>query len=320
MILITGAAGFIGINTILALNKKGFEDLILIDHFHKKEKNEKLNLFQYKKAFSIEECEDFLKNNRKNKIKLVIHLGAITDTTCTDSFLLKKLNLNFSKLIWKYCTENNIKLIYASSAATYGIGDNGFDDDEKTINQLKPLNEYGKSKNNFDLWAINELSKPPFWVGLKFFNVYGPHEDNKGKMASVVHWGLRKVYKEREIRLFKSLHPDYKDGHQTRDFIFVRDVVDIILFFKENNLSGIFNVGTGNPQTFSNLAENLFESLSFEKNIKYIDMPEELIDIYQYYTCANINKLKSIGYKEEFTPLKEGVKICANHFLKNIRE
>ena len=319
MILITGAAGFIGINTILALNKKGFEDLILIDHFYKKEKNEKLNLFQYKKAFSIEEGKDFLKNNKRNKIKLVIHLGAITDTTCTDSLLLKKLNLNFSKLIWKYCTENNIKLIYASSAATYGIGDNGFDDNEKTIDQLKPLNEYGKSKNNFDLWAINELSKPPFWVGLKFFNVYGPYEDNKGKMASVVHWGLRKVHEEKEIRLFKSLHSDYKDGYQTRDFIFIEDVVDIIFFFKKNNLSGIFNVGTGNPQTFLHLAENLFESLSFEKNIKYIDMPEELIDIYQYYTCANINKLRSAGYNKQFTSLKKGVEICKNYFLNTIK-
>jgi len=319
MILITGAAGLIGINTILALNKKGFEDLILIDHFYKKEKNEKLNLFQYKKAFSIEEGKDFLKNNKRNKIKLVIHLGAITDTTCTDSLLLKKLNLNFSKLIWKYCTENNIKLIYASSAATYGIGDNGFDDNEKTIDQLKPLNEYGKSKNNFDLWAINELSKPPFWVGLKFFNVYGPYEDNKGKMASVVHWGLRKVHEEKEIRLFKSLHSDYKDGYQTRDFIFIEDVVDIIFFFKKNNLSGIFNVGTGNPQTFLHLAENLFESLSFEKNIKYIDMPEELIDIYQYYTCANINKLRSAGYNKQFTSLKKGVEICKNYFLNTIK-
>ena len=319
MILITGAAGFIGINTVLALNKKGFEDLILIDHFQKKEKNEKLNLFQYKKAFSIEEGKHFLKNNKKNKIKLVIHLGAITDTTCTDSLLLKKLNLNFSKLIWKYCTENNIKLIYASSAATYGIGDNGFDDNEKIIDQLKPLNEYGKSKNNFDLWAINELSKPSSWVGLKFFNVYGPYEDDKGKMASVVHWGLRKVHKEKEIRLFKSLHSDYKDGYQKRDFIFIKDVVDIIFFFKKNNLSGIFNVGTGNPQTFLHLAENLFESLSFEKNIKYIDMPKELIDIYQYYTCANINKLRSAGYKKQFTSLKKGVEICKNYFLNTMK-
>jgi len=317
MILITGAAGFIGINTVLALNKKGFEDLILIDHFQNKEKSEKLNLFQYKKALSIKEGEDFLKNNKKNKIKLVIHLGAITDTTCNDLQLLKQLNLDFSKKVWEYCTANKVKLVYASSAATYGLGENGFNDEEYEINKLKPLNLYGKSKNDFDLWAINQSFSPPSWVGLKFFNVYGPYEDDKGKMASVVHWGLRKIYQEKKIHLFKSLNSAYKDGYQARDFIFVDDVVNIILFFKEKTSNGIFNVGTGNPQTFLSLAEILFESLDFKKNIQYIDMPDKLIDIYQYYTCANIKKLRTIGYKKEFTSLKKGVEACKNHFLDN---
>lgn len=317
MILITGAAGFIGINTVLELNNQGEKNLILVDNFDQTIKKEKLKLLQYKQILSINECENFLTNNNENgEIETIIHLGAITDTTCNDDNLLKKLNVNFSKKIWHYCTENNINLIYASSAATYGIGDQGFDDDETKIDRLKPLNKYGKSKNDFDFWAVNESKSPSSWVGLKFFNVYGPYEDNKGKMASVVHWGLDEVYKNKEIKLFKSLHPDYEDGYQTRDFIFVKDVIEIILFFKENNISGIFNVGTGNPQSFLSLANNLFESLNVKKNIQYIDMPKELIDIYQYYTCANIKKLRNVGYKKEFTSLKDGIKICADHFLE----
>ena len=317
MILITGAAGFIGINTVLELNNQGEKDLILVDNFDQTIKKEKLKLLQYKQILSIHECENLLTNNNENsEIEIIVHLGAITDTTCNDDNLLKKLNVNFSKKIWYYCTENNIKLIYASSAATYGIGNQGFDDDETKINKLKPLNKYGKSKNDFDFWAINQSKSPLSWVGLKFFNVYGPYEDNKGKMASVVHWGLEEVYKNKEIKLFKSLHPDYADGYQTRDFIFVKDVIEIILFFKENNISGIFNVGTGNPQSFFNLASNLFKSLNIKKNIKYIDMPKELIEIYQYYTCANIEKLRNVGYKTEFTSLSDGIKICADHFLE----
>lgn len=319
MILVTGAAGFIGINTIISLNEKGIKDLILVDHFELNEKNEKLELFEYHSSLSISECESLLDNNSDFNIELVIHLGAITDTTCEDSKLLNKLNVNFSKKIWHYCTENNIKLIYASSAATYGIGDQGFDDDETEINKLKPLNKYGKSKNDFDFWAVNQSKCPSSWVGLKFFNVYGPYEDNKGKMASVVHWGLRKIYEEKSINLFKSLNTEFKDGNQTRDFIFVGDVVNIILFFKENELTGIYNVGTGNPQTFSTLAETLFDSLNIPKKINFIDMPESLVDIYQYYTSANVKKLRTVGYIKKFTSLKDGIKISKDYFLNTVK-
>jgi ADP-L-glycero-D-manno-heptose 6-epimerase len=319
MILVTGAAGFIGINTIISLNEKGIKDLILVDHFELNEKNEKLELFEYHSSLSINECESLLDNNSDFNIELVIHLGAITDTTCEDSKLLNKLNVNFSKKIWHYCTENNIKLIYASSAATYGIGDQGFDDDETEINKLKPLNKYGKSKNDFDFWAVNQSKCPSSWVGLKFFNVYGPYEDNKGKMASVVHWGLRKIYEEKSINLFKSLNTEFKDGNQTRDFIFVGDVVNIILFFKENELTGIYNVGTGNPQTFSTLAETLFDSLNIPKKINFIDMPESLVDIYQYYTSANVKKLRTVGYIKKFTSLKDGIKISKDYFLNTFK-
>ena len=318
MILVTGAAGFLGINTILSLNQQGIKDLIVVDHFDLEKKSEKLELFQYYKSLSVNDCETLLKDDGTD-IDLVIHLGAITDTTCNDSELLKKLNIDFSKKIWKYCTKNSTPLIYASSAATYGIGNQGFDDDETKISELEPLNKYGKSKNDFDLWAINQPQSPPSWVGLKFFNVYGPYEDNKGKMASVVHWGLRKIYSEKKMNLFKSLHVDFKDGYQTRDFIFVGDVVDIILFFKDNTFNGIYNVGTGNPQPFLVLAETLFDSLEIPRDINYIDMPKALTDIYQYYTSANIDKLRSLGYNKKFTSLKEGIDICKNYFFDTIK-
>ena len=318
MILVTGAAGFIGINTILSLNQQGIKDLIVVDHFDLEKKSEKLELFQYYKSLSVNDCETLLKDDGTD-IDLVIHLGAITDTTCNDSELLKKLNIDFSKKIWKYCTKNSTPLIYASSAATYGIGNQGFDDDETKISELEPLNKYGKSKNDFDLWAINQPQSPPSWVGLKFFNVYGPYEDNKGKMASVVHWGLRKIYSEKKMNLFKSLHVDFKDGYQTRDFIFVGDGVDIILFFKDNTFNGIYNVGTGNPQPFLVLAETLFDSLEIPRDINYIDMPKALTDIYQYYTSANIDKLRSLGYNKKFTSLKEGIDICKNYFFDTIK-
>ena len=318
MILVTGAAGFIGINTILSLNQQGIKDLIVVDHFDLEKKSEKLELFQYYKSLSVNDCETLLKDDGTD-IDLVIHLGAITDTTCNDSELLKKLNIDFSKKIWKYCTKNSTPLIYASSAATYGIGNQGFDDDETKISEIEPLNKYGKSKNDFDLWAINQPQSLPSWVGLKFFYVYGPYEDNKGKMASVVHWGLRKIYSEKNMNLFKSLHVDFKDGYQTRDFIFVGDVVDIILFFKDNTFNGIYNVGTGNPQPFLVLAETLFDSLEIPRDINYIDMPKALTDIYQYYTSANIDKLRSLGYNKKFTSLKEGIDICKNYFFDTIK-
>ena len=319
MILITGAAGFIGINTVLSLNQQGIKDLILVDHFELEEKSEKLKLFQYHQSLLINDCETLLEGYDDINIDLVIHLGAITDTTCDDSELLKKLNVDFSKKIWHYCTKNDIDLIYASSAATYGIGDQGFDDDEKKISELTPLNKYGQSKNDFDLWAINQSESPSSWIGLKFFNVYGPYEDNKGKMASVVHWGLRRIHSEKNMNLFKSLNVDFKDGYQTRDFIFVGDVVNIILFFKNNTFTGIYNVGTGNPQPFLVLAETLFDSLEIPRDINYIDMPEALTDIYQYYTSANIDKLRSLGYNKKFTSLKEGIDICKNYFLDTMK-
>ena len=227
------------------------------------------------------------------------------------------MNIDFSKKIWDFCTKNKVKLIYASSAATYGMGENGFDDEHSKINELKPLNKYGKSKNDFDIWVLKQKKCPPSWVGLKFFNVYGPHEYNKGTMASVVHWGLKEIEKNKKIKLFKSKNPEYKNGYQTRDFIFVNDVIEIIDFFKQKNLQGIFNVGTGNPRTFLDLARGIFHSLNIEENVEFFEMPHELINIYQYYTCANMQKLRNVGFRKKFTSLEDGIKICANYFLKN---
>lgn len=318
MILITGAAGFIGTNNILFLNNQGIDDLILVDNFADTNKKKQLKLFKYKKAFGIEECEILLKNTNDLKINTIIHLGAITDTTCDDDNLLRKLNIDFSKQVWKFCSDNKIKLIYASSAATYGKGELGFNDDEIRIKKLKPLNKYGKSKHDFDLWALEQKKSPPSWVGLKFFNVYGPYEDYKGNMASVVHWGLKKVYFEKKIKLFKSLNVEYKNGFQERDFIFVDDVIDIISFFMKKNVRGIFNVGTSKPRTFNDLSKALFASLNIPEKIEYIDLPKKLENIYQYHTCADLKKLRKFGYKSKFTKLENGVEVCKNHFLKNL--
>ena len=318
MILITGAAGFIGTNTVLDFNKKDINDLILVDNFQDQEKVNQLKLFEYKKYFNINDFENIL-NSKENifNINLVIHLGAITDTTCDNDNDLKKLNLDFSKKIWHFCTKNQIKLIYASSGATYGMGENGFNDSNSEIENLKPLNKYGKSKNDFDIWVLKQKKSPSSWIGLKFFNVYGPHEYNKGKMASVVHWGLKEAYKNKKIKLFKSQNNKFEDGYQARDFIFVNDVIEIIDFFKHKNIKDIFNVGTGNPRTFLDLAKGIFQSLDIEENIEFVEMPEELVNIYQYFTCANIKKLKDSGFDKKFTDLEDGINICANHFLKN---
>lgn len=320
MILITGAAGFIGTNNILSLNKQGIDNLILVDHFSNPTKKNQLKLFKYKKKLNVDECETILKNENSFNIETIIHLGAITDTTCNDDNQLKKLNLDFSKKVWNFCTKNNVKLVYASSAATYGLGDKGFSDNESFIKELEPLNKYGKSKNDFDLWVLNQKISPSIWVGLKFFNVYGPYEDYKGNMASVVHWGLRKVFFEKKIELFKSLNKDFKDGLQKRDFVFVDDVIDIINFFMHNNAKGIFNVGTGEPRTFLDLSKALFNSLKIPEKIEYVDLPKKLTNIYQYYTCAEVKKLRDIGYKDTFTKLEDGIEICKDHFLGQIEK
>jgi ADP-L-glycero-D-manno-heptose 6-epimerase len=246
----------------------------------------------------------------------VFHLGARTDTTEQSVAIFDELNLNYSKKMWQVCTQYNIPLIYASSAATYGNGEFGYDDNHDVVNQLVPLNPYGESKNDFDKWVLQQKSTPPFWAGLKFFNVYGPNEYHKGRMASVIFHSFHQLINTRKIKLFKSHNPNYTDGGQMRDFIYVKDLINICLFLKQNQTqSGIYNVGTGKAETFLELALSTFDALGIEPNIDFVDTPIDIRDKYQYFTEANMKKLISIGYTKPFYSLEEGVKDYVQNYL-----
>ncbi len=251
------------------------------------------------------------------KVDLVLHIGARTDTTLQNTETFDELNVNYSKRIWTACARKQIPMIYASSAATYGDGSLGFDDNHEQIHLLKPLNPYGDSKQQFDLWALEQEEKPPFWVGCKFFNVYGPNEYHKGRMASVIFHTYHQIRNTGGMKLFKSHRPDYADGHQSRDFIYVKDILDIILFFIQNQTieSGIYNFGTGKARTFLDLAKNTFKAIGLPENISYGDTPVDIRDTYQYFTEANMAKLRSAGYTKPFYSLEEGVEEYVKDYL-----
>ena len=287
MIVVTGGLGFIGQNLIQALKKQGLNVVVLDIRV------ESLNSIY---SWLIE---------HNNSISFIFHLGAITDTTVTSKNLLNKYNLDSSKYIWNFCTTFRIPLIYASSAATYGDGFLGFDDE---ITELVPLNLYGWSKQEFDVFAIESKTTPPFWVGLKFFNVYGFGEAHKGSMASVVYHFYNQINESGEIKLFKSHRDDIANGEQKRDFIYVDDVVDVCLFmFKEKPNSGIYNVGTGKARSYNDLAKEVFKSLGKPENISYVDIPESIRENYQYFTEAKMIKLRNSGYLQDFHQLEEGI-------------
>lgn len=303
MIVVTGGEGFIGKNLVRKLQRQGNIGIVVLDT-----KNESLSsIYQWLMTHAKE-------------IDIIFHLGAITDTTVMDRNLFDEYNVVASMFIWNICVNNQISMIYASSAATYGDGLDGFDD-EKTNYNLKPLNPYGESKHHFDLWALEQEKQPPHRYGLKFFNVYGYDEEEKGKMASValqIYKQIlalrlfRKIYTNNGsdvgVKLFKSHKPDYKDGEQLRDFIYVDDIVDVCLFFgKEKPISGIYNVGTGKARTFNDLANAIFKSLGISENISYIDIPAKIRDKYQYFTEAKINKLRDAGYTKPFYELEDGI-------------
>jgi ADP-L-glycero-D-manno-heptose 6-epimerase len=257
-------------------------------------------------------------------IDFIFHLGARTDTTEFDYSVLEKLNVEFSKNIWSYCVEKKIPLVYASSAATYGGGELGYNDDHELPFKLNPLNPYGRSKNEFDKWALQQTlnselrtpNSPPFWYGLKFFNVYGPNEYHKGRMASVVFHSFNQIKSTGKVKLFKSHKPEYKDGEQLRDFVYVKDVVDICYWLmNERPASGLYNLGTGKARTFKDLVTAIFKSLDKATMIEYIDTPLDIRDKYQYFTEANMSKLQKEGYKGEFYSLEEGVKTYVKNFL-----
>lgn len=315
MIVITGSAGFIGSCLVSKFNSEGVTNLILVDDFSitDKQANYTLKTF-YQKIERKHFIEWFDKNY--NIVTDVIHIGARTDTTEKDINILNELNLNYTKAIWNICAKNNISLVYASSAATYGLGENGYDDDETKIPLLKPLNLYGESKNDFDIWALQQPQSPPHWQGLKFFNVYGPNEYHKGRMASVIFHSYHQINTNGQVKLFRSHNPNYTDGGQLRDFVYVKDVVNVIWFLYSTKIkSGIYNLGSGKARTFLDLAKATFKALNVEPNIEFIDTPIDIRDKYQYFTEANMNKLISAGYSKKFTSLEDGVNDYVNNYL-----
>jgi ADP-L-glycero-D-manno-heptose 6-epimerase len=317
MIIVTGAAGFIASNFITKLNNEGFKDIILVDDFSNENKNKNF----YKKVFTDKiDRKNFINWLRENHkfIQFVFHLGARTDTTETNKEIFDELNLNYSISVWKICCEFGLPLVYASSAATYGNGEFGYNDTHEIINNLKPLNEYGISKNEFDKWALNQERKPYFWAGLKFFNVYGPNEFHKGRMASVIFHSFNQIKKNGKIKLFKSHNPEYKDGEQMRDFIYVKDISEVLFFFLHHRKKpGIYNLGTGKARTFKDLALSSFAALNIPPKIEFIDTPVDIRENYQYFTEAKMDKLKSIGYKQTFYTLEEGVENYIKLYLKS---
>ena len=322
IIVVTGAAGFIGSYMTGYLNNQGYENLILVDEFD--EENKELNL--HAKKFKVRvERDDFFEwlDLEKPTVDLVFHLGARTDTTEFNYSVLEKLNVEYSKHIWNYCSEKNIPLVYASSAATYGSGELGYKDDHELTEKLNPLNPYGISKNEFDKWALKQIKQPPFWAGLKFFNVYGPNEYHKGRMASVVFHAFNQIQATGKVKLFKSHKPEHKDGGQLRDFIYVEDVAKVMFWIMGSMVNGewsiagngIYNLGTGKARTFIDLVTPIFTSLNQKSNIEFIDIPEDIRDKYQYFTQADMAKLRSAGYKEEFYSVEKGVGAYVKDFL-----
>lgn len=317
MIIITGAAGFIGSCLVAKLNEEQFYDLILVDDFSNEEKNKNLLGKRYTSKVERTDFFNWLEENA-NQVQFIFHLGARTDTTEFDQTIFDELNLNYSKNMWQMCVKHGLPLVYASSAATYGLGELGYDDDESQISNLNPLNPYGESKNDFDIWAISQEERPYFWAGLKFFNVYGPNEYHKGRMASVILHAFRQINETGNMNLFRSHNSSYKDGEQLRDFIYVKDVVEVCHFLLNHRKdSGIYNLGTGTARTFLDLVKSTFSALKISPNISFIDTPKDIRDKYQYFTEAKMNKLISVGYTKSFASLEEGVADYVSQYLKS---
>jgi len=315
LIVVTGAAGFIGSCMTGFLNRSGFENLVIVDDFSRMDKVP--NLEQKKFSFKIERDRLFEWLEKENPtVSFFIHLGARTDTTEFDYSIHEKLNVEYSKSVWHYCTSKNIPLVYASSAATYGSGEHGYKDDHELAEKLSPLNPYGISKNEFDKWALKQKSSPPRWYGLKFFNVYGPNEYHKGRMASVIFHSFHQIKNNGHVKLFRSHRPDFADGQQLRDFIYVKDVVKVCAWFMDAHpASGLYNLGTGKARSFYDLAGATFLGLDLKPDIRFIDMPEDIRDKYQYFTEADMHKLIQAGYSEKFYSLEEGVGDYVRNYL-----
>ncbi|MDF2191706.1 ADP-glyceromanno-heptose 6-epimerase [Paraflavitalea sp. CAU 1676] len=320
-IVVTGAAGFIGSCLVGFLNNHGYNNLILVDEFTRADKAPNLDGKTFREKVEREQFFDWL-GNEANTVDFIYHIGARTDTTEFDYAVHQKLNVEYSQKIWSYCVWNQVPLVYASSAATYGAGELGYNDDHEVPFNLKPLNPYGVSKNEFDKWALQQPTHPPFWAGLKFFNVYGPNENHKGRMASVIWHSFNQIKKDGLVKLFKSHRPDFKDGQQLRDFVYVKDLLNVCYWLMEQHdatgnqlTSGLYNLGTGKARSFEALVKATYAGLDKEANIQYIDMPEDIRDKYQYFTEANMQKLIAAGYKIPFHTLEEGVDDYVRNYL-----
>ncbi len=317
MIVVTGAAGFIGSVLVSRLNKENYKDIILVDDFSK---TEKVSNVQNKIFTAKVDRKDFFTwlNDNHKFVQFIFHIGARTDTTEFDKSIFDELNFNYSQNIWKACVEFGLPLIYASSAATYGEGEFGYDDDESIIPNLIPLNPYGESKNNFDIWALQQIEKPYFWAGLKFFNVFGPNEYHKARMASVVFHAFNQIKATGKMKLFRSHKEGYGDGEQKRDFIYVKDLVDVLYFLMHHRKnSGIYNLGTGQARTFNDLVNATYSAMNIKPDISFIDTPIDIRDKYQYFTEAKMDKLRAIGYNKPFTSLENSVIDYVSNYLSS---
>ncbi len=315
MIILTGAAGFIGSNLLRHLNHEGMDNIILADAFDNLSKTPNYKNKRYISEVNRNNLFDWLEKHHA-EVKFVFHLGARTNTAEFDKRIFDELNLGYSQKLWEACTAYSIPLIYASSAATYGDGELGYTDDHNLVEQLKPLNPYGESKNNFDRWVLKQKNTPPFWAGLKFFNVYGPNEYHKGRMASVIFHAYNQIRETGKMRLFKSHKPGIPDGGQSRDFVYVKDVVSVIYWLYINRpQSGIYNLGTGKARTFLDLTRATFKAMNLEPQIEFIDTPLDIRDKYQYFTEARMEKIISAGYTTAFSSLEYGVEDYVRNYL-----
>jgi ADP-L-glycero-D-manno-heptose 6-epimerase len=318
MIVVTGAAGFIGSCMVRRLLDAGYADIVVVDDFSRPDKNRNL---EGKKLWGEVHRNNFIRWFERNHadVDAVIHLGARTDTTEMDTRIFDELNLDYSKAVWMLCCAFEKPLLYASSAATYGLGEHGYADNHAEIPLLKPLNPYGQSKQDFDVWVLQQEANgvtPPHWAGFKFFNVYGPNEYHKGRMASVIFHTCRQIKASGGMKLFRSHRPDYRDGEQSRDFIYVKDVVDLLLFFLENKPApAIYNLGTGKARTFLDLAKGTFHAMGLEPNISFVDTPIDIRDTYQYFTEADMRKARNAGYHQPFYGLEEGIEDYVQRYL-----
>ncbi|HWQ82380.1 MAG TPA: ADP-glyceromanno-heptose 6-epimerase [Ignavibacteria bacterium] len=317
MIIVTGGAGFIGSALVWALNGKGITDIIIVDHLGENDKYKNIIPLKFLDVFDRDDFghmvhDGFLKNN---KVSVFYHLGACSSTTQLDMNFLLRNNYEYTKFMCNHCVDNDVRFVYASSAATYGAGENGYRDDVNELHKLKPLNPYGYSKQLFDLWASREGLLDRI-AGMKYFNVFGPNEYHKGDMRSIVHKCFGQIKETGKAKLFKSDSKEYKDGDQKRDFVYVKDAVDMTIFLGENkNVNGLFNAGTGKATTFNEFIRPVFAALGVKENIEYFDMPGVLKGRYQDFTQADMTKLRNAGYKGVPTPIENAVKDYVGNYL-----